>query len=111
VYEAFAPSGALYNHDAEDTDNMTLIGTTKHGEDVEINKRAADSDLIVYVNINLVAMDGGWKSTATGLASYRSIRHHHNVATMEHSRSFMDRPSSELHTKNWRMGRVLQDAG
>ena len=42
------------------------------------------------MNINLVAMDGGWKSTATGLASYRSLRHHHNVRTMQHSRSFMD---------------------
>jgi hypothetical protein len=65
----------------------------------------------VYVNINLVAMDGGWKSTATGLSSYRSLRHHHNVETMEHSRSFMDRHNSELHRSNWRMGEVLRNAG
>ncbi len=38
---------------------------------MEINKRAAESDLLVYVNINLVAMDGGHKSVATGLASTR----------------------------------------
>jgi lactate racemase len=63
------------------------------------------------VNINLVAMDGGWKSTATGLASYRSLRHHHNVKTMRHSRSFMDQHRSELHSSNWRMGKVLRDAG
>ena len=31
-------------------------------------------------------MDGGHKSVATGLASYRSLRHHHNVETMQHSR-------------------------
>ena len=43
------------------------------GEDVEISKRAAESDLIVYVNINLVAMDGGHKSVAVGLAGYRSL--------------------------------------
>ena len=54
-------------------------GVTDEGEDVEINRRAAESDLLVYVNINLVAMDGGHKSVATGLASYNSIRHHHNV--------------------------------
>ena len=65
----------------------------------------------MYVNINLVAMDGGWKSTATGLASYRSLRHHHNPATMEASHSFMDQHRSELHKSNWRMGRVLVDAG
>ena len=79
VYDAFAPHGLLYNHDAEDPDGMAFIGETSQGEEVEINKRAATSDLIVYVNINLVSMDGGWKSTATGLASYRSLRHHHNV--------------------------------
>jgi hypothetical protein len=111
VYDAFAPHGLLYNHDAEDLDNLEFLGTTRHGEEVEINKRAATSDLIVYVNINLVSMDGGWKSTATGLSSYRSLRHHHNVKTMQQSRSFMDRHKSELHSSNWRMGEVLKNAG
>src|SRR5690606_36610636 len=60
----------LRNHDAEDRDNLTSLGQTRHGEDVEINRRAAESDLIVYVNINLVAMNGGAKSVAVGLASY-----------------------------------------
>ena len=92
VYDAFEPRGMLSQHDAEDPDNLVYLGTTEHGEEVEINKRAATSDLLVYVNINLVAMDGGWKSTATGLASYRSLRHHHNPTTMEASHSFMDQP-------------------
>ena len=100
-----------HQHDAEDPDNLTYLGTTPHGEEVEINKRAAESDLLVYVNINLVAMDGGWKSTATGLASYRSLRHHHNPTTMEASHSFMDQHRSELHKSNWRMGKVLVDSG
>jgi hypothetical protein len=111
VYDAFAPRGMLYNHDAEDPDGMAELGTTPQGELVEINRRAAESDLLVYVNINLVAMDGGWKSTATGLAGYRSLRHHHNVHTMRHSRSFMDQGRSELHSSNWRMGKVIRDAG
>src|SRR5438445_467117 len=111
VYDAFAPSGALYNHDAEDRDNLAFLGETEQGEEVEINKRAAESDLLVYVNINLVAMDGGHKSTATGLASYRSLPHHHNVQTMRHSRSFLDQHRSELHSSNWRMGDVIRDAG
>ena len=109
VYDAFAPRGMLTQHDAEDPDNLVFLGTTPEGEEVEINKRAAESDLLVYVNINLVAMDGGWKSTATGLASYRSLRHHHNPQTMQHSRSFMDQHKSELHKSNWRMGKVLVD--
>ena len=88
-----------------------FLGETDQGEEVEINRRAAESDLLVYVNINLVAMDGGHKSVATGLASYRSLRHHHNVRTMQHSRSFMDQDHSELHSSNWRMGRLIAASG
>ncbi len=111
VYEAFAPHGLLTQHDAEDPDNLIFLGETDQGEEVELNKRAATSDLLVYVNINLVAMDGGHKSVATGLASYRSLRHHHNPQTLRHSRSFMDAPRSELHSSNWRMGRLIADSG
>jgi hypothetical protein len=111
VYDAFAPRGQLYNHDAEDPDGLVVLGETRHGEEVQISRRAAESDLLVYVNINLVAMDGGWKSTATGLSGYRALRHHHNPATMTRSKSFMDRHSSELHHANWRQGEVLRSSG
>src|SRR3979411_3123665 len=111
VYDAFEPNGMLVQHDAEDPDGMIHLGVTDQGEDVEINKRAATSDLLVYVNINLVAMDGGHKSVATGLASYRSLRHHHNVQTMRHSTSFMDQDASALHSSNWRMGRFIAEHG
>ena len=111
VYDAFAPRGQLYNHDAEDPDALVMLGETRHGEEVQISKRAAESDLVVYVNINLVSMDGGWKSTATGLSGYQALRHHHNVHTMRHSTSFMDNENSELHTRNWRQGKVLRDSG
>jgi len=111
VYDAFAPHGLLTQHDAEDPANLVHLGVTDQGEDVEINRRAAESDLLVYVNINLVAMDGGHKSVATGLSSYRSLRHHHNARTMTQSRSFMDQHRSELHSSNWRMGKVISDSG
>jgi len=111
IYDAFAPNGLLTQHDAEDADALVHLGLTDEGEDVEINKRAAESDLLVYVNINLVAMDGGHKSVATGLASYKSLRHHHNPQTMQRSRSFMDQHRSELHSANWRMGRLIADSG
>ncbi len=112
VFRSFYPKD-LKNHDAEDPANLLFIGTTDKDEDVEINKRAAESDLIVYVNINLVAMDGGHKSVPVGLASYRSVKPHHNVHTMLHSRSYMDpRPGhSAIHDSCRRMGHLIRDAG
>jgi lactate racemase-like protein len=106
VFRSFWP-GDLTNHDAEDAGNLTHLGETDRGEDVEINRRAAESDLLVYVNINLVAMDGGHKSVPVGLGSYRSLKHHHNVHTMMNSRSYMDPPHSALHESCGRMGRLL----
>ena len=61
IYRRFAPK-KLYNHDAEDPEGNVDLGTTSTGEVVEINRRAAESDLIIYVNINMVTMDGGHKS-------------------------------------------------
>ena len=106
VFRSFWPE-ALRNFDAEEPNGLSYIGQTDRGEDVEISRRAAESDLLVYVNINLVAMDGGHKSVPVGLAGYRSLRHHHNVQTMLNSRSYMDPSHSALHDSATRMGRLL----
>jgi hypothetical protein len=109
VFRSFFPRH-LRNHDAEDRPNLVEIGTTPHGEVVEINRRAAESDLIVYVNVSLTAMSGGPKSVSVGLASYRSLKHHHNVHTLRHSRSFNDPPNSAMHHSYDRMAGVLGDS-
>jgi lactate racemase len=112
VFRSFWPAD-LYNFDAEDPDALTEVGTTDQHEVVEISKRAAESDLIVYVNINLVAMDGGHKSVAIGLASYKSLKHHHNVDTMMHSTSYMDprEGRSAINDSATRMGRLIAANG
>jgi hypothetical protein len=97
----------LRNHDAEDHDNLVHLGLTGAHEDVEINRRAAESDLLVYVNVNLIALNGGPKSVSVGLASYRSLRHHHNTHTLRHSRSFNDPSNSALHHSIHRMHDVI----
>lgn len=96
LFNQFHPD-RLYNFDAEDQENLVVLGETSHGQEVEISRRVAESDLLVYVNINLVSMDGGQKSISTGLVSYRTIRHHHNVDTLMHSESYMDPTRSALH--------------
>ncbi len=107
VFNEFYPD-RLYNHDAEDKENIEYLGETQKGEVVEINGRAAQSDLLIYVNINLSSMDGGNKSILTGLPTYRSLKYHHNVHALMHSESYMYPPSSELHHVLGRMGEILE---
>jgi hypothetical protein len=109
VFADFFPD-RLYNHDAEDPDGIVRLGETAHGEVVELSRRAAESDLLVYVNVNLVTMDGGHKSVPIGLGTYASLRAHHNVHALRHSRSFMDPSASELHRSAGRQGDVVEAA-
>lgn len=107
IFNAHWPD-RLYNHDAEDAANMKEICTTEEGEVVEINRKAAESDLIIYVNLNLVPMDGGHKSVTVGLCGYKSLRAHHEPKTMRNCHSYMDPKTSALNTSVERMGRALQ---
>lgn len=105
IFDAYYPD-RLYNHDAEDKNNLVEIGTTRHGDVLELNRRAAESDLLIYVNLNFVAMNGGQKSVAVGLCSYKSLRPHHNPRTIAASDSYMDPKRSKLATDIELMGRV-----
>jgi nickel-dependent lactate racemase len=107
IYGAYWPD-RLYNHDAEDPKGMKLVGATDHGEVVELNRRAVESDLLIYVNVNLVPMDGGHKSVAVGLCGYNSLRAHHNPHVMRECRSYMDPSKSALATSVERMGRLVE---
>ena len=108
VFSAFYPD-RLYNHDAEDLGNMVLVGETSAREVVELPSRIVESDLLIYVNINLVSMDGGHKSITTGLMTYRALRYHHNVDTLMHSTSYMDPPNSALHHACDRTGVMVDE--
>ncbi len=106
IFDAYHPD-RFYNHDAEDPDGIVVLETTPHGDLVALNRRAAESDLVVYVNLNLVPMDGGHKSLATGLGTYESLRPHHNARTIRESESYMEPSRSMLHTHMQRIGRVI----
>ena len=108
IFNAYAPD-RLYNMDAEEPDGMVILGETRHGEEVEIIRRAAESDLLIYVNINFVPMNGGFKSIGTGLSGYRGIRHHHNPETIRKSNSYMDPEKSALYSSNTRMGKIINE--
>jgi hypothetical protein len=108
VFNEFYPD-RYYNHDAEDPDGMVYLGQTEHGEEVELNRRAVESDLVIYVNINLVPMNGGHKSVAVGFSGYKSLKAHHNPKAIRNSDSYMDPYNSELHNSINRQGRVSQE--
>ena len=86
---------------------MINLGETQHHEPVNINRRAAESDLVIYININLVPMDGGHKSVTVGLCDYESLRPHHEPQTIIDSDSYMDPARSELSRKCERMGKIV----
>ncbi len=109
IFESYWPD-RLYNHDAEDPKGMKLVGTTDQGEEVELNRVAVESDLVIYVNLNLVPMDGGHKSVTVGLCGYRSLRAHHNPSVMRECHSYMDPKKSALNDSVVRMGRVTNKA-
>jgi nickel-dependent lactate racemase len=107
IFKAYWPD-RLYNHDAEDPKGMKVLGTTEQGEVVELNRKAVEADLLVYVSLNLVPMSGGHKSVAVGLCGYRSLRAHHNPHVMRECWSYMDPSASALATSIERMGRLAE---
>ena len=106
VWKEYSPD-RIYNHDACDPDGMVVLGKTRHGEICEMNRRAADSDLCIYVNINLVPMDGGHKSMGVGLCGYESLKAHHTPKTIVDSNSFMDPEASALNHSVERIGKIV----
>ena len=86
---------------------MIMLGHTRHNEPLSLNRRAIESDLLIYVNINLVPMDGGHKSVAVGLCDYESLRAHHDPQTIRDSDSYMDPARSELANKGNRLGKIV----
>ena len=108
VWDEYWPD-RLYNHDGCDPDGIIVLGHTQHGEMVEMNRRVAESDLTIYVNLNFVPMNGGHKSMAVGLCGYESLKAHHTPHGIVQSNSFMDPPRSYLAHSFKRQGDLIEN--
>lgn len=76
----------LLCHDAEDPDAIVNLGRTESGYEVDIHRLVVESDLTIYVNAaNHLGFNGGWKSVAVGLSTWRSISHTHTPDGMSMS--------------------------
>lgn len=95
-------------HDAEDRENLVHLGETDDGHEVEVNRRVRDSDLLVYANVTMTSMNGGWKSVCVGLGSYRSIRHHHSPEVFGSASSILN-PSAPFHRVLGKMGALIEE--
>lgn len=74
VFRSFHPQGALVNHDAEDTDHLTSVGTTPAGVDISLNRRVVESDLVVNVVLATESKHCGARSVLDGLAATGTVR-------------------------------------
>jgi len=108
VFDGYYPD-RLYCHDGEDPDGMVDLGQTELGEHARMNRRAAESDLLIYVNINLVPMDGGNKSIAIGLCDYAALQAHHDPQTIRDSDSYFDHTRSALTSSADRVGKIINE--
>lgn len=106
IFHAYYPH-RLYNHDGEAPDGMLELGVTDHGEHVRINRSAAESDLLIYVNINLVPMDGGNKSVGVGLCDYPALQAHHTPQTILQCDSYFDHTRSAMSRSCDRVGKII----
>jgi len=95
----------LLCHDAEDPENLSFLGATRSGYDVEINRRVTDSDLTIYINtVVWRGFNGGWKSICVGLSTYRSIRWHHSPDGMS-----MSIEGNQMHAMLDEMGELIEE--
>lgn len=100
------PLHRLSCHDAEDPSSLEYLGETRRGFEVEVSRRLLESDLTIYLSVPMSPMNGGWKSTAVGLSSFRSIRHHHRPFPGA-SHSVMDPHKGSFHKLLRELGEVV----
>jgi hypothetical protein len=106
IFDAYYPDHYT-NHDAEEPGAIVELGSTDAGEKVRISRRAVEADLLIYLNVNFVPMDGGHKSVGTGLTDYLGLRAHHTPQAIRGSKSYMEPKHSELHSSVDRIGKVI----
>ena len=106
IFRQYYPD-RLYNHDGDAPGGMVELGVTDHGEHVRLNRRAAESDLLIYVNINLVPMDGGSKSVGVGLCDYATLQAHHTPQTILDCDSYFDHTRSAMNRSCDRIGKII----
>lgn len=72
VFRSFHADGLLVNHDAEDVDELVEVGSSGSLA-VAINKRVAESDLVVHVHLVTAHVGNGAAAVLDGLGSATTL--------------------------------------
>ena len=76
------------NHDCTDDGQMVYCGEDEFGDYVDIDRHAHDADFTILLGHcagnPYGGYSGGYKMPATGLTSWKSIRHHHSPQSLYH---------------------------
>ncbi len=101
VFRSFYADGNLTNHDAEDRDRLTLLlGADQDGAEVAVNRRVAESDLVVMVHLVHGIGQGGLPGPGTaavsaGLGSVASISAERSFAAVQDPQGTATRRAGE----------------
>lgn len=99
LYNEFAPSGQIINHDSEDYEHLIDLGLTSSGDPVIMNKYVYDSDIAILIGHSqgnpYGGYSGGYKHCSTGITHWRSIASHH-VPKVMHGDDFTPVNSKSL---------------
>jgi hypothetical protein len=80
------PPERLVNHDPENPEGIVDLGTTAHGDVVQVNRAVVEADLAIMIGHSAGnpygGFSGGYKMPCTGMTTWRSIRCHHAPGTM-----------------------------
>ena len=89
LFDRFWPIGQVINHDCQNPDGLSFLGTTERGGYVEHNRRFVEADLSIYVGTVSATYVGGYSGTGavTGLASANSLASHHAHRFWHHPKS------------------------
>ena len=98
----------LRNFDAEDHEHIVNLDKTEHDEIVEVDRAVVESDLAIYVDMIQIPLNGGHKSVAVGLGTYKSIASHHSPHMTSDSPHVMQPEGSHMHDCIERMSQVIQ---
>ena len=81
----------VVNHDAHDPSQLVVVGRSRDGREVTMNRIYAESDrriVLGFIEPHLMAgFSGGYKGVFPGIAGIDSIMHYHRAAVIGHPRS------------------------